>query len=491
MSVIIKKYLCVFILFASVSLYVYGQEKIDYKVETFGSLGSGDYTPFWITNNTYGIVPLKSNNAYLRGSLGWRHSFSKDINLETKIDLVAATDHSSSFWIHQLFADISFQELHLTVGNRENYNSILDRNLSSGDFNYSTNARPIPEVNINFPYFVAVPFTREILKFKADFAVGKSMDSDYIRRTNKQGDDYATDILWHHKSLFFLLEDPDKKFPLSLILGLDHAAQWGGWTTFRDAGNQPKTFKDFLRIVMGKSGDERSLDTDKLNVLGNHQGTINLKIGYEVDNFKASVYKQHYYDDNSGLEYANWRDGIWGSEVSFYKQNYLKKIVLEYIQTTNQSGPFHFLDYEYNGIGDRPRGGGNDDYYNHEIYFSGWSYYGRGLGNPLLTSPEYNTDGAIYFKNNRVKAIHLGIEGNIISELSYRTLFTGTQSWGRMSHPFLKRKDNFSALVECNYRPEKWDGWLVGLQLGLDNGSLYNDNFGVSVKLSKSGSVSF
>ena len=149
----------------------------------------------------------------------------------------------------------------------------------------------------------------------------------------------------------------------------------------------------------------------------------------------------------------------------------------------------HFLEYdnlEYDHDGHRYRGGGNDDYYNHVYYTGGWSYYGRGLGNPLATSPEYNDDGSLHFKNNRLKAIHLGMNGDILSGLSYRLLFTHMYAWGLQDAPFLERKNNFSSLLECNYELSKHQGWKIGLQLAFDRGNLYGDNWGCSVKISKS-----
>jgi hypothetical protein len=108
------------------------------------------------------------------------------------------------------------------------------------------------------------------------------------------------------------------------------------------------------------------------------------------------------------------------------------------------------------------------------------------LGNPLLTSPEYNDDGSLRFKNNRIKAIHLGINGNFTSELSYRLLLTQMYGWGQMSAPFLKKKTNFSSLLECNYASRKWRGWTIGVQLAFDGGNFYGDNLGGSVKIGKS-----
>jgi hypothetical protein len=481
-----KKCLCALFLFFS--CIAHAQQKLDYRFDGFGSATKGNYTPFWMSSNTYGTVPLKPNNAYLRGNLTGSYSFSKKLKLEAEADVITAAKHTSSFWIHQLYAAVSFRNMRLLVGAKENYKSMLDKNLSMGDMTYSTNARPIPEINWAFPDYTTLPFTKGIVQFKGDFAVGKSMDNDYIFRTKNQDALYTYDILWHHKSLFLKGEDPDDRFPLSAILGLEHAVQWGGWSNYADFGKYPSSFMDFFRVMIPQGGGSQSIEGEQINALGNHLGTINMKLAYKAKTFQAALYKQHFFDDNSGLEMANWRDGIWGGELTFINQPFLRKMVLEFLQSTNQSGPMHFLHYEGHSYS-RVRGGGNDDYYNNEFYAGGWSYFGRSLGNPLFASPEYNDDKTLYFKSNRLKVIHFGLQGNFSPELSYRTLFTGMHGWGTFNRPFLKQKNSFSSLIECIYKPEKYAGWQITLQFAFDKGGLYGDNFGCSLKLSKSGSI--
>ena len=40
-------------------------EATTYKAEIFGSVASGDNTPFWMVSNRYGIVTLEANYGYL------------------------------------------------------------------------------------------------------------------------------------------------------------------------------------------------------------------------------------------------------------------------------------------------------------------------------------------------------------------------------------------------------------------------------------------
>jgi len=484
MNHILKKYIGS--LFLLLPFTVYSQDLFNYRLDLFGSASTGKYTPFWITSNTYGTVPLQPNNGYIRGDLAWEHSFVNDIKIDAEADILAAAKSTSSVWIQQLYAAVSYQNIYFFAGVKERYNSMLDKDLSMGDMTYSTNARPQPEINFAFPKYTNFPFTKGYLQFKGDFAVGKAMDNNYILRTMNPGAIYNTGILYHHKSLFFKWEDPNDRFPFWGIIGLEHAAQWAGFSSY--LGKETTSLKNFIRVVLCQSGDSQASLGDQINVLGNHLGTYNIKIAYKGKKIQAALYKQHYFEDNSGLEMANWRDGIWGGEFSFFNQPFLKKVVLEYLQTTNQSGPLHFLFYDYQ-LYPKARGGGNDDYYNNYYYVIGWSYFGRGIGNALLTSPEYNDNHALGFKNNRVKAIHLGLEGKITAEFSYRALFTGMQGWGTSYLPFTQREDDFSSLLECNYKPEKQKGWQIGLQLSFDKGKLYGDSFGCSLKISKTGAI--
>ena len=483
-------------MFLLFSFTCYSQDTLDYRLDLFGSASSGKYTPFWITSNTYGIVPIQPNNGYIRGDLAWKHPFFNDIKLEAEADVVTASKNSSSFWIQQLYAAAAYQNVYLFIGAKEQYVSMLDKNLSMGDMTYSTNARPIPEINLSFPNYTNLPFTNRHLQFKADFAIGKSFDNNYILRTkdayglavNNPDPFYNINILWHHKSLFLKWEDPNNRFPLLGIIGLEHAVQWAGWTNYQDIGQMPNTMRDLIRVVVPQKGGESAPLGDQINILGNHLGTYNVKIVYKNKKFQAALYKQHHFDDNSGMELANWRDGIWGGEFTSLNQPFLKKVVLEYLQTTNQSGPLHFLFYDPK-LYPNARGGGDDDYYNDYCYLSGWSYFGRSIGNALLTSPEYNVNHTLGFENNRVKALHLGLEGNITSEFSYRALFTGMYGWGTSYLPFTKRKNDFSSLIECNYQPHQQKNWQIGLQASFDAGDLYGNNFGCSLKISKSGVI--
>jgi len=468
---------------------------IDYRLETFGSVASQSTTPFWIHNNTQGIVPLEANHAALLGNVSGFYNLNQKIRFEAGMEIVGVTTgiaesigkSRAGVFLQQLYASVTYRSLKLTIGMKPVYHSILDRSLSSGDFSFSQNARPIPEIHLEMPDYVIVPYTKNYLRFKFDFAFGKFMDDAYIRAVKAPNASYAQNIQLHHKSVFFSIPKLSEKVPLQVIVGVEDCAQWGGWNS--NIGNLPQSFSDFFRILYGGGGGQNSPSSDQINRLGNHLGTYSVRFAYAFAPVEVALYKQHYYEDNSGMEYANWSDGIWGAECRFLKQPFLKKIVFEYIQTTNQSGPFHFPFHKEFPQGMKPRIGGGDNYYNHGEYTNGWSYFGRALGNPLLTSPEYNQGGALGFQNNRIKALHLGAQGNILPNLSYRILETGVYGYGTHVQPFLKRECALSSLFECNYILPKGNGWEVGIQFATDRGSLYGNNAGALLRIAKTGVI--
>jgi len=494
-------YFLVFLLFFT-SFPLFSQNEsmkktsIDYRLETLGAIAYQSTTPFWIHNNTQGVIPLEANHALLMGSVSGYHYLKKNIRIEAGINIVGGTEGKITdsigtsrpgAFFQQLYAAVTYRALKLTIGAKPVDHSILDRSLSSGDFSFSANARPVPEINLQIPDYITVPYTKDYLQIKGDFAFGKFMDDAYTRNVKAVKTIYAQNVLLHHKSIFFSVKEPSGKIPLRFIFGIEDCAQWGGWSSKYASLSQ--STHDFFRIIAGSGGGEDAPLGEQINRLGNHLGTYSFRLGYTFLPAEFAIYKQHFFDDNSGMEYANWSDGIWGFECNFFKQSYLKKIVFEYIHTTNQSGPFHFPFHKQFPPGMKARIGGGDSYYNHGIYPSGWSYFGRAIGNPLLTSPEYNRDGTVIFKNNRIQALHGGVQGHVSPDLSYRIIGTAIYGYGTMKNPFLSRKYGISGLFECNYSFPKEKSWEIGIQLAADKGSLYGNNIGGLLRIAKTGTI--
>lgn len=456
-----------------------------YKAEIFGSVASGSNTPFWMVSNRYGIVPLDAGNGYLNAGVYHQQVLAKGFRWGAGLNLIAAVPRYKNVYIQQVYAELGYKSLLLSIGSKENCQSLWDHSLSSGDMVLSTNARPIPEINLSMPEFTIVPLTKGWMQIKGDFAVGKSFNSGYLENVSNGTQTYVRNELWHHKSFYVRIQDTQNGFPLSGIIGVQHWAQWGGTSSDPNIGEQPHSLKDLLRVICGKEGGDDATTSDQINVLGNHFGSYDIQLTYTQANWRLSAYHQHYFEDKSGMIFVNGTDGLWGVELDLPRFSWLQKIVTEYLVTRDQSGPFHFIDFDHS-IYQGP-GGGGDNYYNNGEYRTGSSYFGRGLGSPLLTSPEYNTNGDLDFKNTRVRAWHIAFEGELSSQVSYRLKYTLMNSWGTHSVPFRNNKRNSSGQIEIQYRHPRLPNWKFTGAIAGDTGSLYGDNIGFSLSICKYG----
>ena len=128
--------------------------------------------------------------------------------------------------------------------------------------------------------------------------------------------------------------------------------------------------------------------------------------------------------------------------------------------------------------------GGGDNYYNNFSY-PGWTHWGRSIGTPLVASPVYNDNGILYFKYTRVKAFHIGVSGKLSDELRYRFMMSFNKTWGTVFRPLIEPLENFSAMAEFIYTPQKLDNWQFTASLAGDAGEIYGDNLGLRINVRK------
>ena len=483
----------------------YSQTKeLSYRTEIFGSISSGENTPFWMLYHNWGMVPLEANNFYLRGSVFYNQKIDKDWSFNAGLDLAGSSPHSydNNFWIQQAYGEVNWKSLRLNIGSKEDYTSLLDEYLSSGDFDLSNHARPIPEIKISVPDFILIPHTKGNMYIKGDFAVGYYLDGDYLEKKAKPANQsYEKDILSHHKSIYFRFGNIKTTNKLQFTVGLDHQVQWGGtlyqyvWLDGKMqyvVQKQPHGLDDFFRIVFAQEGSSESSDSDNAYVAGSQVGSYLLMLDYKLNDHQLlSLYNQHFFDDGSGMGFHNYRDMLTGIRYKTKQKKLVSGALLEYIYTKQQSGPIHFnmmMDDAHKNI--RNKGTGNDNYYNNVDYVQGRSHFGRTMGTPLFLSPEYNEDGRVYFKSSRIISFHTGIEGYLTSQLQYRLLATTGQSWGRYYVPYTSVKEGFASNLDIKYLPSKIEGLDIKLSIGFNTGKFFNkDSFGAGITVSKKGLI--
>jgi len=166
----------------------------------------------------------------------------------------------------------------------------------------------------------------------------------------------------------------------------------------------------------------------------------------------------------------------------------VRKAVVEFLQTTNQSGPLHCDSGDYpeparSQISDFVTG--EDNYYNH-MFYNCYAHYGMTPGNPLITSPIYNKDGFAKFRDNRVKAWHVGLSGEITDRLSYLVKGSYREGWGTYAIPLASKHHSFDAMFQANYSQGPW---LFSTAYAFDKGNIYGDCSTFNFKISYHGKI--
>ena len=461
-------------------------DSISYLVEGAASVSSGDNTPFWLVNNRFGLSSIVKNNGYLRAGL------FKEANRNGKkfawgagVDLAVAYNFSSTFVVQQLYADLRYRCLGLTLGSKEFTGGFNNPRLSSGNLLFSNNARPIPQAKIGIPEYTLVPWTNGWLSVKGYVSYGFFTDDKWQKSFAAEWSKRTKHVLFHSKAGFLKIGD-HKRFPLEFEGALQMAAQFGGKSiTGNKVIDMPNSLKDWIKVIIPSSGGSNTPVGEQTNVYGNHVGDWNAAISYTPasDAWSAKIYYDHFFEDHSMMFFDyTWRDMLLGAEVRLPKNPILGTVVYEYLHTKDQSGPVYWdhtpqLPEQVSG---------RDQYYNHGIY-TGWQTWGMGIGNPMLISPIYNLDHTLYFYHNRLKTHHLGLEGQPASLVGYRLLLSYTRSWGTYDTPTPKVLKNFNTLIETTFTPSKLPGWSGKLSFATDGGNLIGRSFGVMVSVKKTG----
>ena len=269
-----------------------------------------------------------------------------------------------------------------------------------------------------------------------------------------------------------------------LEVGLIHEAIWGGKTI--EYGYQPQRFSDYLRIVFARPAGKSGFKGEKVNTLGNHLGVwdISLTKKYILRNYK--FYYQHPFEDKSGaFQYffdelkkrkfpKNSFDGLFGFEVNNKGNKFFSKFLYEHLNTMFQSGPLSASksDSTY----------GRDNYYNHYIYQSGWTYMSRVIGNPLFTVGKSKIKDQIYIVNNRIKAHHIGIYGYFNYKFKYKILLTQSKNYGTYDNQekldsFYEGINQISALLQLDFL-NIYKKINIQVSYGIDRGKFLKDNDG-------------
>lgn len=334
---------------------------------------------WWLEKNNFGRkisnLSLETNFNYKTSKIEYKIETFSDF----KNDIIRNTYFDESY-IKYNISDRTFLRLGKYY---KDFSKYLNDDLSSGSMLISQNSNPMPKIGL-----VSSSKIKKNNKISFDFGIAHGLFD--------KNDIYNESPFLHEKFIYINIVNTEYEFSLGLV----HEAIWSG-STF-ESGRQPNDFSDFLRVFISadrKLEDYDSFPTSHANALGNHLGIWDFNLKKRVDDKALSFYYQHFFEDTSGLRFANQIDGLWGLEL----ENFIKKttILFEYLHTTNQNKRPPYID---------------DSYYNHGTYKSGWSFRGFTIGNPFISSGYKNV--------NPVNVFHIGINGILYDKLIYKILLS-------------------------------------------------------------------
>lgn len=470
--------------------------QITYDLTAETAVGTGDYTAFQLATNRHHVLSTRPNTAYLRGAVHVEHAFNKNWKLSGAVDVVTSLHADHKVYLQQCYVNLSWKSFFLEAGSREQPQVVRDNLLSSGSFVKGTNAKPIPQVHVGTNGFWTVPFTKKWVQINFDFGYGKFLDNHFHERQFNEGNNarYTKGAYYHQKHLY-IRSNPDK--PVFVMVGIEHAVQFGGTMYKYENGElvatkKPANLKAFWRAIL-PTGDSKYFENNAMEdwVYGNHIGVMTYQIGWNINqNHQVQAYLDNPFEDGSGIRKGNGWDGLWGLQYTNKTagRQYVRGAVFEYFQSTNQSGPIHWDGGDYpepirSQIKDKVTG--VDEYYNHGFY-DGYAYYGMTPGNALIPSPIYNKDGYLAYRDNRIKAWHLGVNGEITDRLSYLVKGSYREGWGTYYTPLQPKHHSFDAMFQGTYQLGPWQ---FSAAYAFDKGNIYGDCSTFNFKINFHGKI--
>ncbi len=469
---------------------------VTYDLSTEMAVGTGDYTAYQLVTNRHHVLGTRSNTAYLRGAVGVRHALGKDWTLSGMVDAIGSVHADHKVYLQQAYVNLSWKQFFLEAGTREEDQLVRDNVLSIGSFAKGTNAKPMPQVQFGTKGFWTVPLTKQWVQINFAFGYGKYLDNSYVKDKFNSGNNtcYMSKPLYHQKHLY-IRSNPTKRF--FVLVGIEHIAQFGGTHYVLEDGelvgkSKPENLKAFWQVIL-PLGDSNYYENESAEdwVYGNHLGLMTYQVGWNInEHHQLQAYLDNIFEDGSGIRKGNGWDGLWGLQYTNKTpgRQYVRGAVVEYFQSTNQSGPLHWDPGDYpeparSAITTMTTGA--DNYYNHGFYI-GYSYYGMTPGIALITSPIYNEDGYLAYRDTRVKAWHVGVNGELTDRLSYVVKGSYREGWGTYQLPLSKKHHSLDAMIQGSYT---LGPWRFSAAYAFDKGNIYGDCSTFNLKIGYHGKI--
>lgn len=431
-------------------LTTYAQFDYSAAVELKGLGAVNDDLPFWIQYNQRGRVKSESNFVGILGgkvARSWRDGslleagggfFFEDVEGKLKVD--------------ELFLRYQYKFLELIVGKK--HDEVMYDGLSASNVSIlrSPNTRPMPGIQLrSIGPIMVLP--------KAGLGFEFSLN-EYLLEEDR----YVRDTRLHHKS-FHVVAQPMRN--LQLKAGLQHYVQWGGFSP--EHGPQPTSFEDYVRIFIAWNGGEGAHGGDQQNALGNSLGSYEFILNTRIQEYEISLLWNSIFEDGSGMRLGNTPDGRYGVFVrDIQKKSWVHSFMYEFYYTKHQSHTTPGI-HKY------------DNYFNNEVYKSGWTFHGNAIGVPFFTA----RSSGLGINNNVFTAHHLGISGVAFGVFPYRLFNSYRTNYGISNMNFTSFSKNppeeiLSSMLEITLPINPVQ---LNLQVGSDFSKDAGPNLGAGISL--------
>ena len=461
--------------------------KVNWEASSRLAGSTGEYMPFWSRTGQDGILPVRSSGMLAAGAdVSYKNPnglfFEAGTNLVGVLSLKSPLNQRPVYgFVDRLYVSGGWKMLRMDVGMIHRRGDLGELSITGGDIMMSGNARNLPGINLSSDW----------IYFEKGHWVGIKGNLAHYHLFDKRS---VMGAMIHDKSVAI-------KFALGrkvdLMAGFHHYAQWGGYS--QKYGQQAQSFRDYIKIFFAMRGDSTDSVSDQLNAFGNHLGNEWARLVWRSTSFTMTFQYDKPFEDNSGMIFQNFPDGVWTLQFAFNnRKSLLTDITYEFINTTWQSGSMHDRPAtEEEMAGQDPESswygkvviGGMDNYFNNSPYSSGWTHHGRTIGLPLLT-PGLPVEGVSPgIINSRVRGHHLALAGMVRQVVPYRLKATFTQNFGMYHKPFNPQTWQLSMALEADITKNA-TGLPVTFSAGLygDVGKLYQNSVGLTFKVTYSGS---
>ncbi|MCE7058621.1 capsule assembly Wzi family protein [Dyadobacter sp. CY343] len=469
---------CLILCISCFAFTAFSQDSTLYYKGSITAAGATGRTPFWQYANQHGSVPLDGNFGLADVGIYkiYNPNNPRTFQWSGGIQGIGSYGKSGNAFLSDAYLAAKINVFEILAGQKRMVSGLMDTTMTSGSLSMAGNSRPFPRVQIAIPKYFPLFFTNNFVAFKFSYSDGYLGSS----RINYGSVNWIPNSYFHHKSLYFRIGGKQDRY--KIYAGVNHQAVWGG-----EAETTPLRKLDpptaYLYTIIGKTVDYRKI--------GNHFGTVDIGGEWKGKNWSYFIYRQNIYETGSLFKIINYTDGLNGVSVKRLKplpksKTYFafQSFLLEVLGTQNQinKNPLSGLAIFESG-----------NYYNSYLFNRGWSYYGSGIGTPLIpnagnTREELPRSKSEFTNNNRLWAFHTGITA---TWMNLRLAFKGTYS--RNSGTFISDygsvKQQASVILNVEKNIKALKGSTVFTSISSDFGDLYENSTGIMIGFRKSGFI--